>query len=93
MSDKPTWAIAVPTVHLNGTGREALERQYFEAAKATTKALQALREAAPNERDYYVQGSDAFKRARREHEDRVARMESVKEELYHLHDQIMDAGQ
>lgn len=91
MSDKPTWAVAVPTVHLNGTGKEALERQYYEAAKATTRALQALREAAPNERGYYVQGSDAFRRARREHEDRVARMESVKEELYYLYDQIANS--
>lgn len=52
-----------PTVHLNGTSGEALFEQNYEASKAIREALEVLREAAPNGRDYYPQGPGAFEQA------------------------------
>jgi hypothetical protein len=54
-----------PVLHLNGSGREALETQWEAAAEAIHKAGVALRRAAPNARDYFPRGDDAFERARR----------------------------
>jgi hypothetical protein len=54
-----------PVVHLNGSGQEALETQWRDVVLAMQEATRALRRAAPNARDYYPRGDDAFERARR----------------------------
>jgi len=55
--------IALPTIHLNGTGAVALQREYramVDAIAATENALQA---ATCNGRDFYPQGPEAFQQA------------------------------
>ena len=54
-----------PVVHLNGSGQEALETQWRDTVLALQEARRALHRAAPNARDYYPRGDDAFERARR----------------------------
>lgn len=68
-------ALTFPTVHLNGTGGERLLEQQRDVCQALHAALDALREASPNGRDYYVQGNDVFAQAAREHR---ARIEAIK---------------
>jgi len=80
-----------PTIHMNGTGREALLDQVTDAASALYKALDALSEAAPNGRDYYPQGPAAFEQARTEHQSRADRLRSVLSELQALAETIADA--
>jgi len=41
-----------PTVHRNGTSRDALLEQRIDLADALRDSLRALREAEPNGRDY-----------------------------------------
>lgn len=48
-----------PTLHLNGSGGEALARALRDAAEALYAAERRVREAAPNGRDYYVRGPEA----------------------------------
>jgi len=48
-----------PTLHLNGSGGEALARALRDAAEALCVAERAVREVAPNGRDYYVRGPEA----------------------------------
>lgn len=79
-----------PTIHLNGTSRDALYEQMVEVGSALVKALDALREAAPNARDYYPQGPDAFEQARREHESRVERVNAVQAEVEDLLNHIAE---
>lgn len=81
-----------PTIHLNGTGREALLTQCCDAASAIGQAIDAACQAAPNGRDYYPQGDAAFKAARSEHEDRVARLRVVMAEYEALAESISEAG-
>lgn len=46
----------VPTVHLNGTSKGELLDQAHRAARAVANAITAVMQAAPNGRDFYVQG-------------------------------------
>lgn len=70
-----------PTIHLNGTGADGLRELYCNASDALNDAYMALRKANPNGRDYYVQSPDALKRAIREHDRRMARVDEVKAEI------------
>jgi hypothetical protein len=45
----------VPTVHLNGTSKEALIEQQTEIHNAAMILLKKLADATPHDRDYYVQ--------------------------------------
>jgi hypothetical protein len=67
----------IPTVHMNGTAGEVLRDQYAAAVEALRKAIDAVCDAGPNARDYYVQGPDAGLAAQREHD---AIMASVTED-------------
>lgn len=73
--------LALPTVHLNGSGRKTLADQLEASHLALTAALEAMRAGAPNGRDYYPQGSDAFERARVQHVRRLGLVEGVQAEL------------
>lgn len=56
--------LAIPTIHLNGTSKAALIEQLCEASNKLKAGLQALSDAAPNGRDYYVQPAGSFELAR-----------------------------
>lgn len=73
--------VMIPTLHLNGTSGEVLRHQHRTAIEALRRALDALCEAAPNGRDYYVQGDEAGRKAQRKHEARVASLRRVRAEL------------
>ena len=71
----------IPTVHLNGTSQQALVDGYLDALSGVRAAIEYLQQSAPNARDYYVQGPDAFGAARREHEARMHKLADVAHEL------------
>lgn len=56
----------LPSVHLNGTSREALRDGYESAYRATAEAIDAFADNGFNARDYYVQGPNAYSDARAE---------------------------
>jgi len=58
----------LPTIHLDGTSAVALYEQAVAACRALRAALDAVSEAAPNARDYYVIDSRAFRKATQEHD-------------------------
>lgn len=80
-----------PTIHTNGTSQEELLEQNTRAAQAVQTALQALAEAAPNQRDYYPQGHEAWLEAAKAHQSRQARLMDVMNELRDLAEAIADA--
>ena len=57
-----------PTVHLNGTSREALENQLEQNVTALRAALRTLGENNPNQRDY---PGDLWKLAQADHRRRL----------------------
>lgn len=80
----------LPSIHLNGTGAEALLRQLEEAGSALRTALNAVADAAPNARDYYVQGDGAFEKAKKEHAARIDSLRHVLNEIVEIHAHIVD---
>lgn len=83
-----TKVLAIPTIHLNGTSREQLQKEILDAARAVNKAISALEAAAPNGRDYYVQSPEAFRLAQTQHRDRLDRLQSVYDELFAISEAI-----
>lgn len=81
-----------PTIHLNGTNWEALLEQQASTMTAISNALQALRNSAPNARDYYPQGPEAFHTADLEHRARVSKLELVFTEIEAIAEHVMEAG-
>ena len=73
--------LKVPTIHLNGTSKDALIESYCEAIDALHEAGRKIAAAYPNARDYYVQGPDAACAAMRQHELRLEKLKSIVTEL------------
>lgn len=78
----------VPTIHLNGTSRDELERQIMDAAYALQEAISKLKGMAPNGRDYYPQGPDAIIQATSEHRIRLKKVKEIYEELLAIYEEI-----
>lgn len=72
-----------PTVHLNGTSREALILAYGTALDALRAAYGALIITAPNGRDY-PQNANALCMAQNEHVERIVKLKSVMHDLEDL---------
>ena len=78
MSDnRKASALVTPTLHLNGSSADVLKDQFIEAARALRRALEAMVNAAPNDRDYYITVDNTGTQARREHEARCAGVKAV----------------
>ena len=77
---------AVPTVHLNGTSRAELLREYENAIRGVRDAIAAVEGAAPHGRDYYLNGT--LTQAQREHASRVARLVTVQRELERIYEEV-----
>jgi hypothetical protein len=82
--------LILPTVHLNGTAKEALMDSLTEARSALRGAIEKLEAAAPHQRDYYPQGAGAYEFARGQHQGRVAKLSGVSEQLASMLEALED---
>ena len=80
--------LIVPTVHLNGTSKNALLEQRQKAWDAINKAFWALNEGCPNARDFYVQDDGAFTRAANRHRARLDQLKAISDELLEEYEAI-----
>jgi len=85
-------ARSTPTIHSNGTSKEALLAQVDAAHSALRNALEALSMMSPNARDYYPQGHAAFSVACQEHEARLAAVRKVWLDIEDFANRINGAG-
>jgi hypothetical protein len=81
-----------PTIHLNGTSQRQLLEDQCNMVHALSTALDTMSEFGPNGRDYYPQGDQAFTRARKEHEERMAAVRKVKFEIEKIAEYVADAN-
>lgn len=72
--------LTYPVVHLNGTSRTALLAELEHAHVKLKEAIDALMDASPNARDYYVVPG-SFEPAMDEHCARLDRVRAVREEI------------
>jgi hypothetical protein len=84
--------VTVPTIHLNGTSKQSLIDALCEASNKLNDAYEAMKQTAPNGRDYYPQGPDALRAATDEHMDRLRRLDAVKTEIDQLAMAIDEQG-
>ena len=82
--------LMIPCVHLNGTDGTQLREGCRIAHEALRVAVEKLQEAAPNQRDYYVKGPDAFRRAATEHEARLVAIAKVQAELVEIFEGVQE---
>jgi hypothetical protein len=71
--------VVTPVIHLNGTSKEELLNLREDAYAALDAAASALRQMAPNARDY--QGWEDFERARAQHAARVKALRDVQKAI------------
>lgn len=72
-----TSAITLPTVHLNGSSARDLAGQQRAVMRAAAALREALAQASPNARDFYVQSPDAYPRAAEEHRAVLAQVAAI----------------
>lgn len=70
---------ALPTIHLNGTGADTLQREYRDLRKAVDAAAERLTTATCNPRDFYPQEPGAWQRARDERAEMFRLLQTVSE--------------
>jgi hypothetical protein len=82
----------MPTINAKGTPPIELLEQYELAINAMRSAISTVAAAAPNARDYQVANRPAemLAVAQNEHRDRLARLESVMDELEELTEHISE---
>jgi hypothetical protein len=73
--------ITAPTVHLNGTSAKDLWEGYEAAYDAVRAAQDALRKIEFNARDYYVQGDEAYSKARDHRTEQFIKLVDIEEYL------------
>jgi len=72
--------VVTPIIHMNGDRKDTLIRNLEDAYRAVRAAQLALRECAPNGRNYYPEPG-RFERARAQYDARMAQLERVIESL------------
>ena len=81
----------IPTIHDNGTPKAALLAALTAADEAIGKAAKVLVQTAPNARDYYPQGPDAWGKARDEWTEIQTQLRTIREKvvaaMVHIHEQ------
>lgn len=73
--------LCIPTVHMNGTPKQALIDAHLDALYAIRLARKSLSECAPNGRDYYPQGGQAAFDALEAHQKRCYSLDEIASQL------------
>jgi len=74
--------VSAPRAHLNGTSKSSLIAALDAAHDTIGQAYEALKQTAPNGRDYYTEGPTALETAQDEHRARLLALHNVQAELY-----------
>jgi hypothetical protein len=82
----------LPLVHMNGTGRDSLKRDYDAAAEAFREFLEAWRKVEFHPRDYYPMGPDAWARALEARRAVNSRAKEIEEYLHRHRIHLYDRG-
>jgi len=73
-----------PSIHLNGTSKQEMVEGLVAVSDAAFALLEAMKRAAPNARDYYPQGPDAYGLARTAWNERALQIEKLRDEVVEL---------
>ena len=82
--------LAIPTVHLGGSSADSLMEGLKDAATAVMIAHEALQNAGPNARDYYVQSPEAWTLAENQHRSRTEKIKSVYDDIVAIYEAVFE---
>jgi hypothetical protein len=85
-------APVLPTIHLNGTGADSLQREYRAVRKAVAAAKVALAAATCNVRDFFPQGPSAWQTAQAERAEAFRLLQQVSDYAEAWEAYAMDHG-
>lgn len=77
MSENEDDKIALPTIHLNGTGRDSLREENQRALDSIRLAMAHFQGITCHGRDYYPQGDAMLYKAQRERSAHFQKLEEV----------------
>lgn len=80
MAKKPKVEVVAPIIHMNGSSKDRLIEALSNAYDKFSEAYDALRQCAPNGRDYYLEDG-RFDKARDQHIRRLGAVAGVMESL------------
>lgn len=83
--------LQLPLVHLNGDSRQNLEGNFANPIHAINDAIRSLEEHSPHGRNYYPFGDNAYAKAAAEHAARIVKLESVRNELLEILEEIVNS--
>lgn len=84
--------LSVPTVHMNGTGKEDLVLQMENVYQTINATIDAMCLSRPHGRDYYTQGDNALQVAQKQWEVRMDSLLKIKEDVTGIVTKIYDQG-
>jgi len=73
--------VCYPLVHLNGTSKQQLIDGLCEAYAKLCDAYDALKQAAPNRRDYYPLPDNWWEAAQAQHRERLLAIDAIRDSL------------
>lgn len=83
-------SLALPTIHLGGTGRKMLQDGYDQADESLTAFIDAWQAIEFNARDYYVQQQGEWDRAVIQRQEFTCKIHEIREYIQahreHLYD-------
>lgn len=87
----PDTSLTLPSIHLNGTGKLTLTREYDAAAEALEEFKHKFGQITCHARDYYVQSPEAYPKARDERNKIWEHIEAVESYLNTIREHLYDA--
>ncbi len=88
----PTKDLVYPVVNMNGTSRDSLLENLLKTTSILQVAIDRLRECMPHGRDYQTVDSKLYGKARDQHIKRIEAVDSVRQELLIIADEIYRQG-
>jgi len=76
-----TQGTIAPTIHMNGTSKEALLSEYKSALKQIRSAHMKFADIEFHARDYYPQGEGVFEKARQAHVETHRKFKEIEDYL------------
>lgn len=84
-------SLIAPKINLNGTSKESLREEFQEIAHSLRASIEKLSNSTVHGRDYqYDGGEDDFKLARKQHNDRIERVQKVYDEIMMIWENVED---
>ncbi len=76
-----TTDLILPQIHMNGTGKKMLQRDYDNAYHKVCDAIDAIMKIEFSSRDYYTISPYAFQQARTQRRDALTKLTHVRDYL------------